>query len=155
LKIQSEKDFWSGLMFMVVGAAFAWGAAANYSFGSSARPGPAYFPFGLGVLLALIGAFILFQSIVIKTEDGDKIGTWGMKPLLWITLSVAMFGLILPHVGMVIALPLLVLVAAQAGDEFHWGEALFNAALLTVFSWLIFIVGLKLTIPLWPAFLVK
>ena len=48
LKIKSEKDFWSGLMFMVVGVAFAWGAT-NYSFGSSARPGPAYFPFGLAV----------------------------------------------------------------------------------------------------------
>ena len=49
MKIKSEKDFWSGLMFILVGVAFAWGAT-NYSFGSSARPGPAYFPFGLGVL---------------------------------------------------------------------------------------------------------
>jgi hypothetical protein len=48
-----------------------------------------------------------------------------------------------------------VIVAAKAGDEFHWGEALVNAAILTAGSWVIFIWGLKLTIPLWPAFLVK
>ena len=49
MKIKSQKDFWSGLMFLVVGIGFAWGAL-NYSFGSSARPGPGYFPFGLGIL---------------------------------------------------------------------------------------------------------
>ena len=62
MKIKSEKDFWSGLMFIAVGVAFAWGAT-NYSFGSSARPGPAYFPFGLGVLMAILGGMILFKEI--------------------------------------------------------------------------------------------
>jgi hypothetical protein len=40
----------------------------------------------------------------------------------------------------------------MAGDEFHWGEALINAVVLTIGSWLIFIKGLGLTIPVWPAF---
>jgi hypothetical protein len=155
LKIQSEKDFWSGIMFMAVGVAFAAGAAMNYSFGSSARPGPAYFPFGLGVLLALIGAFLFFEALTVQRAEVEKVGNWAMKPLIWISLSVAVFGWMLPHLGMIIALPILVVVAAMAGDEFHWGEALANAALLLLGSWLIFIVGLKLTIPLWPAFLVK
>ena len=38
VKIKSQKDFWSGVMFVVMGVAFAWGAT-NYTFGSSARPG--------------------------------------------------------------------------------------------------------------------
>ena len=46
-----------------------------------------------------------------------------------------------------------VIVSASAGDEFHWGEALLNAAILTAGSWVIFIWGLNLTIPLWPSFL--
>jgi hypothetical protein len=54
---------------------------------------------------------------------------------------------------MFIALPILVIIAARAGDEFHWGEVLANAALLTVFSWVIFIWGLNLTIPLKPPFI--
>ena len=40
MKIKSQKDFWSGLMFLVVGGAFAVGAL-SYHFGTSARPGPA------------------------------------------------------------------------------------------------------------------
>jgi hypothetical protein len=54
---------------------------------------------------------------------------------------------------MLIALPLLVLITARAGDEFHWGEALLNAAILTVGSWAIFVWALKLTLPLWPSFI--
>jgi len=155
LKIQSQKDFWSGVMFIVVGVAFAWGAIANYNFGSSARPGPGYFPFGLGALLAILGAFVMFKAITVPTEDGDPIGTWAWKPLLWICLSVAAFGFLLPKLGMVISLPVLVTVSAMAGDEFGWKDALINSIILTVGSWLIFSVGLKLTIPLWPAFLVS
>ena len=152
MKIKSERDFWSGLMFVVVGLGFAWGAT-NYSFGSSARPGPGYFPFGLGILLAILGAFTLFEALTIETEDGEKIGAWAWRPLLWIVGSVAAFGWALPHLGMVTALPILVVVAAMAGDEFHWKDAIINAIVLTIGSWLIFVVGLKLTIPMWPAFL--
>ncbi len=152
MKIKSEKDFWSGLMFIVIGAAFAWGAT-NYSFGSSARPGPAYFPFGLGILMSLLGAMILFKALTFEVQGGDKIGPWAWKPLIMITGTVAIFGWMLPHMGMVVALPILVVVAALAGDEFHWGEVLANAVLLTIFSWLIFVLGLSLTIPLWPSFL--
>jgi hypothetical protein len=152
VKIKSQKDFWSGLMFIVVGVSFTIGAT-NYSFGSSARPGPGYFPFGLGILLAILGAFVLFKALTIETEDGEPIGKWAFRPLVWICSSVAVFGWALPHLGMIVALPILVVVAAAAGDEFHWGEALMNAAILTVGSYFIFIYGLKLTIPLWPSFI--
>ncbi|MBL8305248.1 MAG: tripartite tricarboxylate transporter TctB family protein [Rubrivivax sp.] len=151
MKIKSEKDFWSGLMFIGVGVAFAWGAT-GYSFGSSARPGPGYFPFGLGILMAILGGMVLFKALTFEVEGGDKMGPWAWKPLLVIVFSVAGFGFILPRLGMIASLPLLVVVAAMAGDEFHWKDALINAVVLTLGSWLIFIVGLKLTIPLWPVF---
>jgi Tripartite tricarboxylate transporter TctB family len=152
MKIKSERDFWAGLMFLAVGIGFAWGAT-SYSFGSSARPGPGYFPFGLGILLAVLGAIVLFKALTVETEDGEKIGAWAWRPLLWIVGSVVVFGWALPHLGMIVALPILVVVSAMAGDEFHWRDALINAVILTVFSWLIFSWGLSLTIPLWPSFI--
>lgn len=152
MKIKSQKDFWSGLMFVVVGIGFAWGAT-NYSFGASARPGPGYFPFGLGILMAILGAVVLFQALTIETETGDPIGKWAWKPLVIVVGAVAAFGWLLPHMGMVIALPLLVLISAAASDEFRLREALINAVVLTIFSWLIFIKGLSLVIPLWPSFM--
>jgi Tripartite tricarboxylate transporter TctB family len=152
LKIKSQKDFWSGLMFVVVGAAFAWGST-NYNFGSSARPGPAYFPFGLGVLTAVLGAVLLFKALTIETEGGDPIGAWAWKPLLVIAGAVAIVGWAIPNLGMFVSLPLLVIGSALAGDEFHWKDALINSVVLTAGSWFIFIWGLKLTIPLWPRFI--
>lgn len=152
MKIKSQRDFWSGLMFIAVGAGFAWGAT-NYSFGSSARPGPGYFPFGLGIILAALGALVTFKALTIESEGGDPIGKFAWKPLLVILGAVALFGALLPTLGLVVALPVLVILSGFAGDEFHIGEALINAVVLTVGSWLIFIKGLGLTLPLWPAFL--
>jgi len=152
VKIKSQKDFWSGLMFIVTGVAFAWGAL-SYSFGNSARPGPAYFPFGLGILLAVLGAAVLFGALTIETDDGDPIGKWAWKPLFIIVLSLIGFGVVLPKLGLLISLPLLVFVVSTAGDEFHWKDALLNAAILTGLSYVVFVKGLSLTLPVWPTFM--
>jgi hypothetical protein len=63
------------------------------------------------------------------------------------------FGLLLPKMGLIVALPVLVVTASLAGDEFHWKDALISVVVLMLGSWLIFIYGLKLTIPLWPSFM--
>ncbi len=154
MKIKSQKDFWSGLMFIVTGVAFAIGAQ-TYSMGSSARPGPGYFPFGLGILLALLGGIVLFKALTVETEGGDPIGGVPWRPMSLITLAVAAFAVALPRLGMAISLPLLIVVASLAGDEFKWKEVIINCAVLTVGSWLIFIKGLNLIIPLWPTFLAR
>ncbi|MFZ2986544.1 tripartite tricarboxylate transporter TctB family protein, partial [Ideonella sp.] len=111
MKIKSQKDFWSGLMFLSVGVAFAWGAT-EYSFGSSARPGPGYFPFGLGVLMALLGSVVMFKSLTIETADGDPVGGFAWRPLLIILGSVLVFGAALPRLGMLISLPVLIIMSS-------------------------------------------
>jgi len=151
MKIKSQRDFWSGLMFLAIGVAFAWGAT-DYSFGSSARPGPAYFPFGLGILLALLGGLVLFQALTLESEGGDPIGAIAWRPLLIIILAITVFGLALPRLGLSCTLPLTIVLSTLAGREFHWRGVLVSCVLLTVGSWALFIVGLKLTIPLWPIY---
>lgn len=151
MKIKSQRDFWSGLMFIAVGIGFALGAR-DYSFGSSARPGPAYFPFGLGVLLAILGGVLTFKALTIASEGGDKIGSFAWRPLVCIVGSVALFGFMLPRFGMFISLPVLIVLCSFAGDEFSWVAVLSSAVVLTVFCWFVFIWGLGLTIPLWPSF---
>ncbi|WP_372527996.1 tripartite tricarboxylate transporter TctB family protein [Piscinibacter sp.] len=149
MKIKSQRDFWSGLMFLVVGVVFAVGAT-NYSMGVSARPGPGYFPLLLSIIMGVLGAIILFKALTIEKEGGDPIGHVAWRPLLIIVAAIAMFGFALPRLGMVISIPLLIVVTSLAGDEFHWKGVLLNVVVLTAGSWAIFILGLKLTIPLWP-----
>ena len=151
MKIKSQKDFWSGLMFLMIGLAFAWGAT-EYSFGSSASPGPGYFPFCLGLLLALLGGLLLFKALSIEADGGDPIGKVAWKPLLILVTAILAFGLGLERLGLVVTLPILVVMAAWAGDEFRWRDALLNALVLTAGSWVIFVWGLKLAIPVWPIY---
>jgi hypothetical protein len=160
MKIKSQKDFFSGLMFMGVGTAFAWGAT-TYTIGEGARMGPGYFPLMLGVLLTALGAFIMFESLVVETEDGDKIGKWAWRPLAFIIAANLLFGVLLgglpsigvPAMGMIVAIYGLTIVAAMASDEFNLKEVLILATILAIGSYLAFIVLLKLQFQVWPTFI--
>lgn len=152
MKIKSQRDFVSGLMFIVVGVIFAVGAT-NYSMGSSAKPGAGYFPLILSVIMAILGAVVLFKSLTIETEGGDPIGDIAWRPLLVIVASIAAFGLALPRLGMFATIPLLIVMVSFAGDEFSWKGVVASSIVLTLFSWVVFIWGLGLTIPLKPAFM--
>lgn len=160
MKIKSQKDFFSGLMFMGVGVAFAWGSL-SYSVGTGARMGPGYFPLMLGILLAILGGAIAFKALVIETEDGDKIGTWAWKPMGFVIGANILFGVLLgglpsihlPAMGMVVAIYGLTIVASLAGDSFKLKEVLILATILAAGSYLAFIKLLALQFPVWPAFI--
>jgi drug/metabolite transporter (DMT)-like permease len=152
VKIKSQRDFISGLMFIVVGIVFAVGAT-NYSMGSSAKPGAGYFPLILSVIMAILGAVVLFKSLTIETEGGDPVGDIAWRPLIVIVVAIAVFGACITRLGLVVSVPILIFITSLAGDEFKWVGVVLNAILLTVFSWLIFVYGLKLTIPMWPTFI--
>lgn len=160
MRIKSQKDFWSGLMFMAAGIAFAWGAT-NYTIGEGARMGPGYFPLVLGVLLTLIGLFVVFEAMVVETEDGEPIGSFAWKPLFFIIASNLVFGLCLggmpklgvPAMGLIVGIYALTFIAALAGEEFKVKEVAVLATILAVGSYLAFIVLLKLQFPVWPSFL--
>jgi hypothetical protein len=152
VKVKSQRDFWSGLMFVIVGATFAIGAT-NYSMGTSARPGAGYFPLMLSVIMAILGAIVLFKSLTIESPGGDPVGGIAWKPLLIIVVAIAVFGILLERLGLFITVPILIIISSLAGDEFRWRGVIASAIVLTLGSWAVFILGLKLTIPLWPRFL--
>ncbi len=160
MNIKSQKDFFSGLMFMSVGVAFAWGAS-TYTIGNGARMGPGYFPLALGVLLAVLGCVITFKALVVETVDGDKIGKFAWKPLIFIILANLVFGAMigglpsihLPPLGLIAGIYALTFIACLAGDEFKFKEAFALGTILAVMSYFAFIVLLKLQFPVWPAFI--
>lgn len=160
MKIKSQRDFFSGLMFMAVGIAFAWGAT-SYSIGEGARMGPGYFPLVLGILLTGLGGFIVFEALVVETEDGEPVGKWAWKPLSFIIGANLLFGVLLgglpsiglPPMGMIVAIYGLTFVASLAGDEFNLKENLILATILAAGSYVAFVVLLKLQFPVWPTFI--
>jgi len=160
VSIKSQKDFFSGLMFLVVGAAFAWGAT-SYSVGTGARMGPGYFPLLLGVLLAILGGVVMFYSLVVETPNGDKVGSFAWRPIGYILGSNLAFGILLgglpsiklPSMGLIVAIYALVLISSKAGDNYRLRDVLILSTILAVGSYLAFIVLLKLQMPVWPTFI--
>ena len=75
MKIKSQKDFFSGLLYTLVGAAFAYGAT-SYNIGTGARMGPGYFPLLLGSILAIIGASIalVWFDTTVSSRLAERLG---------------------------------------------------------------------------------
>ncbi len=160
MNIKSQKDFFSGLMFIIVGAAFAIGAY-SYGMGQGARMGPGYFPRLLGIVLAILGSVVLFKSLTVATADGDKIGSFAWKPLICIIGANLIFGICIgglpsikfPALGMIVGIYALTFIASLAAEQYKIKEVFFLATFLAILSYLAFIVLLKLQFPVWPSFI--
>jgi uncharacterized membrane protein len=98
---------------------------------------------GLVVSVKALGATAAIESIP----------KFNWRVIAQITGSVVLYGLLLPRMGFLIAVVVLVLVSASASKEFTWKGSLINAAFLVIFTYSVFVVGLKLQFPLLPVFL--
>jgi hypothetical protein len=160
VRVKNRKDFVAGLIFAAAGVAFG-GGATHYSIGDGASMGPGYFPLLLGIVLAIIGVVMMFQSLVLETSDGNPIGPWAWHPLCYISAASFLFAALLggipslkiPAMGMVAAIYALVMVSALAGKPFRWLGAFIAATLLAAVSWLALVWWLKLPLQVWPGFM--
>ncbi len=158
MKIKSQKNFFSGLLFMVVGIAFAWGAT-RYDVGTAAQMGPGYFPLALGSLMAILGIVLAMTALVVETETGDPVGRWAWRPLFFVLLANVSFGALLgglPAIGLrpmglIVAIVALVLIASLASKKVHLRGALVLAIVLAVGCYVGFIWALQLPMQVWPA----
>ena len=146
--IRNPKDFWSGVLFVAVGIG-ALVLGSKYTLGSAARMGPGYFPRMLGILLVALGGILALRALA---TDGPPVPRFRWWPTVLVLGSVVVFGLIVQTVGLALSTLLLILVASAASPEFRWKEALVAGVVLATLATAVFIVGLKLTLPIWPRF---
>lgn len=160
MKLASQKDFFSGLMFTIVGVSFAVGAT-NFTVGEASRMGPGYFPLALGIVLTVLGLIITAVSFRSKAPDGDPIGAIAWRPLGFILGANIAFGMLLvglpsiglPAMGLIVAIYALVIIAGMARPKQSLKESLILATILAVGSYGGFVYLLNLQFPVWPAFL--
>ena len=132
----------------------AFGAAAlvlaqSYAIGTAARMGPGYFPRLLGLLLLALGAL---QCVVgLRSRIVVPLNLhW--RPLLLLLTSVALFIVLTPWLGLMAAGLVLTLGSSMASREFRWTEALILGAVLGSAAAALFVWGLGVPLPIWPAF---
>ncbi len=160
MKIKSQIDFFSGLLFIGFGIVFAWGAA-SYKIGDAAHMGAGYLPLILGALLIILGIAVTVKALTLQTVEEDKIGRWAWKPLVCVLGANLAFGVLLcglssiklPAMGLIVAIYGLTIIASLASDRFKIREVLIMATVFAVGSYLGFVVLLKLQFLVWPAFI--
>ncbi len=148
VSLSRNKDFWSGMMFIVIGAV-AMFIARDYKFGSTLRMGPGFFPVILGGILVLIGLSVMVSGL--RRSEAIQ-GSWSVRAMILMPLSLVLFGLLMELAGFIPSLAALIFVAASSGREFRFIEVFLVCLLLIGLSVGVFIWGLNLPYPLLKGF---
>jgi len=136
----------AGLLLILVAAIAAW-QASPLSFGTLRHIGPGLVPLVLAAFIAIIGVILVLTWL---RGERSSTGRWPLRGPLFILGAAVVFGLIVRPLGLAVAGPLLVVVAAFASHETRWIEILIFAAGMTVFCLVLFKYLLALPIPVAP-----
>lgn len=140
-------DLLGGGAMAALGLAVAAYSAAQYDIGSLRRMGPGFLPLGLGVGLAVFGAVIALPA---WSRPGQAVAV-AWREALAVLASILIFGLGMARLGLVPATVLAVLVASVPAPHGGIAWRLVLAGVVSLLTWLVFSVGLRLSIPVWPA----
>jgi hypothetical protein len=147
MRIRSPKDFWSGLIFVAIGAGFIL-LAQQYRLGDFHRMGPGMFPTLVGALLTALGAVIALRAFAL---EGEPVPRLYARPIGVTILAIVLFGLALQWLGLVAAIAVLVLVGSFAARDVRPLENVALAVVMILFSVAVFVWVLGLPLPLWPS----
>lgn len=145
-----RKNVASGLFFLLFGIAVAIGAT-RYSIGTASRMGPGYFPLGVGICLAIVGLAVLIPAL--RSGTASSLDFWPLRGAATVLAAVILFGVLLEPMGLLVAIPVLLIVSALAHPAYSWRLIGLSILILVPLTWVLFILGLGLQLPLLPFFL--
>jgi putative tricarboxylic transport membrane protein len=141
-----RQDFVAGLVVIAV-ALFAFWQAADLPIGTLGGMGPGMLPKSLAVLFGLLGALLVLDSFL---EASLPLEPWSIRGPVLVAVAIVAFGLTVRPLGLVVAGPIAIVIAAFASDEVRWLETIVVGVLMTVFCVGLFKFALGLPIPLAP-----
>jgi putative tricarboxylic transport membrane protein len=149
--LRNVNDILAGL-FLIGIALLALGLTWGVRAGTALRMGPGYVPKMLVGIQIFLGVCVVLQGWL---RERDPAESWSLRAIIWVLASITFFALTLEPFGLAVAVLGLVILSALAHGGTRPVEAGVLAAVLAVFSILVFVTGLGLTIPVWPRFLVQ
>src|SRR3954471_5323961 len=144
-RIFASKDFLAGGLYMAFGLLGLW-LGRNLDAGTASAMEAGYFPRLVCALLIAIGAALAAMSLFRAGEVPER-GRW--RPLVFVTLSCLAFALLLHPLGLVPTLLVTILLACLAGGNLRPLPLLLLSLVLIVAIVGIFVVALRIAIPLW------
>lgn len=111
MNVRLSADFVTGLLFCGLGGGAIY-FGAQFPIGAAARMGPGYFPLMISCGLIVLGLTLIGRSFATGSEE---VGEVALRPLLILTGSALLFGLLIEGYGFPLAGILLVIGACLAG----------------------------------------
>jgi hypothetical protein len=152
VRVLTRKNVLAGLMFMGIAALGLW-LSRHYPIGSALRMGTGYVPRLLCWMLLALGATVLLQGLR-EAEPARALqpAFTQLWPILVVTGALVAFALSIEQLGLVLSILLLIGIGSLAAQGIKPWEVFATAIGLIMLTWAIFILGLGLTIPVWPDF---
>jgi len=140
-----RKELASGLLLILVAAAFAASALRNLSLGTAGSMGPGYFPLLVTMPLALIGLIVTARAFGRRNAPQETV-----RPIALVLVLAApiAFALTVKGLGFVGAIALTVLVSAWASRTMTVRTALLTTAVISVLCVVIFYSLLRMPVAL-------
>ena len=136
-------------LFIAIAALGLW-VSRDYPIGTALRMSTGYVPRLLCWILMGLGAAVLVQGLREKDAPPERTSWRQLMPIVVVTTSLVAFAFAIEQLGLVLSILLLVGIGAIAARDIRIWETLVAALVLVGLSWVIFILGLGLTIPVWP-----
>ena len=138
----------AGAALLALAVAFSAGALTHYAYWGPNGPGPAFLPFWLGVVMALLAAMQLVGAL--RSRDAGKswlpTGEGRRRLAIVLGLTTALVAL-LNIVGMVLGTVLFLVGLMRLLDRFAWPLTLSVALAVAAFNFLVFTLWLKVPLP--------
>lgn len=151
MKNVDRNDLLGGLLLIVIGGFVALYAGTHYQVGQPARMGPGFFPVSLGCILAGLGVVVTLLAFRTKIHALTP-PPFRPRPLAAVLGAVLAFSFIVDRFGLVPATIVLVFIAAFAETPYKLKRTAILSVSLSLLAWLIFTVGLQMTLPAFTFF---
>lgn len=139
------KDGLGGVFFIAAGLFVSVYSYAYLNIGVAVRMGPGYFPFLLGLLLVALGVAIAVGSLFRRL---GPIGTIPWRAIGPIAAAPAVFAFTVEGLGLLAATAITCLVASYASPGVTLRQRLLMTLVLTGICMLVFVAGLRISVPL-------
>ena len=133
---------------LVLGLWFAAVALRNYTYWGATGPGSGFFPFWLGLAMAILAALLLVRA----AREGDPGPSWlprgrGAARLLGVLGGSVAFVALMPWLGMALGTVLFLLFVLKGLEGHRWPAAVGIAVATAAVNWAVFTWWLRVPFP--------
>jgi hypothetical protein len=135
-------------LLLAFSAAFSAGAIKYYKWWGDDGPGPAFMPFWLGLVMALLALAMLVKSL----KEKDPGAAWlprgeGLRHMLVVLAATVIFVALLKVTGMILGTALFLAVLVRYLGRHRWWVCAAVAVGAAAFNWLVFAHWLHVPLP--------